>query len=251
MTHVAFITAPLAVLFAMIHIFVGQLRFLSKTPRSRWLSFSGGVAVAYVFLHLLPELSSHGAEFQDALNVSRVLATSTVYALALAGLTIFYAMERALQQSRGERRSEEGRDRPAHGVFWLHIALSSLLIVIIAYLLNHREDTSPAGLALYTVAMTLHFVTADFGTRSDHPELYDHAGRWVLVAATAVGWIAGTVIEVSEVAIGCLFAFLGGGIVLTILKEELPKESESRLLPFVGGVMLYGVLVFGELGAIG
>ena len=250
MSSLTFVTAPLAVLFAAIHILVGRLRFLSAKPRSRWLSFSGGVAVAYVFLHLLPELASHGGDFQEAMEVPRVLATSTVYALALAGLTLFYATERMLQSSKGERREAEGRDRPDHGVFWLHIALSSLLIAIIAYLLNHREDMSPGGLALYTVAMALHFVTADFGTRSDHPELYDDIGRWVLVVATLLGWLAGVFIELDEVTVGCLFAFLGGGIILTILKEELPEESESRLFPFVGGVLLYGALVFGELGAV-
>ena len=35
---------------ALVHALSVKLRFLDKIPRSRWLSFGGGVAVALVFL---------------------------------------------------------------------------------------------------------------------------------------------------------------------------------------------------------
>jgi hypothetical protein len=40
----------------LVHLFAGKLRFLEGTPRSRWLSMAGGISVAYVFLHVFPEL---------------------------------------------------------------------------------------------------------------------------------------------------------------------------------------------------
>lgn len=55
--YLAFFLAAAA--FAAIHFLVPRLRFLEGIPRSRWLSFAGGVAVAYVFMHLLPELAEH------------------------------------------------------------------------------------------------------------------------------------------------------------------------------------------------
>ena len=42
---------------AVVHLFAAHLRFLRGVPRSRWLSIAGGVSVAYVFVHLLPELA--------------------------------------------------------------------------------------------------------------------------------------------------------------------------------------------------
>lgn len=51
------LTGILAAIMATIHIFAGRLRFLDVIPRSRWLSMAGGAAVAYIFVHLLPELS--------------------------------------------------------------------------------------------------------------------------------------------------------------------------------------------------
>jgi hypothetical protein len=240
---IQFLSAPLAFGFALVHIFVRRLHFLDEKPRSRWLSFSSGVAVAYVFLHLLPELATHGSAFRETFGLPLIVSDSLVYALALVGLTLFYATERALKLSGGEA----GEETPDDEVFWLHIGLSSILVFTIAYLLNHRDDTSIAGLAIYFVAMALHFVTANFGTRLDHPDLYDRAGRWVLVAATVAGWAMGLLVELSSAAIGFAFGFVSGAIILTVLKEELPEERESRLVPFVAGVVIYGALVFGEL----
>ena len=238
------VTGLMALAFSATHVLIGQLRFVDRQPRSRWLSFAGGVAVGYVFLHLLPELAAHGRSFSSELGLEELLAESLVYALALTGLVVFYGTERAMKMSRGRRQAEEGRDRPERGIFWLHIAASSVLIFIIGYLLNHREDMSIDGLALFFIAMLLHFVTADFGSRHDHPELYDRQARWVLVAATMGGWLFGLVVEIPTVAIGGLFAFVGGAIILVVLKEELPEERQSYFLPFLGGAAAYALLVF-------
>ena len=244
------ITALMALAFCAVHLFIGKLRFLDVEPRSRWLSFAGGVAVAYVFLHILPELGAHGSTFQRALGMARGAAEAWVYALSLAGLALFYGIERAVVVSRGGRERGDGR-RPERGVFWLHIAASCLLIFIISYLLNHREDPTPEGLILFFVALLVHFVTADFASRADHPEIYDGGGRWALVTATLAGWALGLFVELPQIVIGCLFAFVGGAMTLIILKEELPEERESRFLPFLLGATLYAGLVIGEFYLVG
>ncbi|WP_233998062.1 hypothetical protein [Erythrobacter sp. QSSC1-22B] len=236
----------MAAAFCLVHLFVGRLRFLDRDPRSRWLSFSGGVAVAYVFLHMLPELGAHAGTFRRATGLGEVMAESAVYGVAMLGLAIFYGTERALKRSRDERDDGCAGKRPESSVFWLHIVASSLLIFVIGYLLNHREDASLLGLALYFFAMMLHFITADFGTRGDHPELYDSQGRWALCAATLGGWALGTQVSVPQIAIGGLFAFVAGAIVLVVLKEELPEERKSYFLPFAGGTLVYSALVLGE-----
>tara|TARA_B100000678_G_scaffold78712_3_gene65147 strand:+ start:1950 stop:2708 length:759 start_codon:yes stop_codon:yes gene_type:complete len=238
------ITLGMALAFAGVHLFVGRVRFLEKTPRSRWLSFAGGVAVGYVFLHVMPELGAHAATFERATGLGAAAAEGWVYALSLLGLALFYGIERAIVSSRGEGRPDA---EPSDGIFWLHIGASGLLVAIIAYLLNHREDTSPIGLALFFGAMVLHFVTADFGARSTHPAIYDRWGRWVLAGATLLGWSTGLLVELPQLAIGGLFAFVGGGIILLVLKEELPEDRQSRFLPFLSGAALYAALVLGEV----
>lgn len=49
-----------AIALAVVHLFAGGLRAIDRVPRSRWLSFGGGISVAYVFVHLFPELEERG-----------------------------------------------------------------------------------------------------------------------------------------------------------------------------------------------
>ncbi len=51
------LSLALVAALAAVHLFSGRMRFLSASPRSRWLSAAGGVSVAYVFVHLLPDLA--------------------------------------------------------------------------------------------------------------------------------------------------------------------------------------------------
>ncbi|HSG41183.1 MAG TPA: hypothetical protein VLE27_16205, partial [Thermoanaerobaculia bacterium] len=77
------IAGVLALAMALIHLFAGKLRFLNATPRSIWLSMSGGAAVAYVFLHLLPELAAGQANLEEADWVF-LEPSAEVYLVALA-----------------------------------------------------------------------------------------------------------------------------------------------------------------------
>ncbi len=58
-----------AALLALIRILAGQLHTLRKSPRSRWLSIAGGVAVAYVFLHALQKLNEHRASLAELVGL--------------------------------------------------------------------------------------------------------------------------------------------------------------------------------------
>ena len=136
-----------AALFGAVHLIAPRLRFLSVIPRSRWLSAAGGISVAYVFLHLLPEIAGGRAHLEDRLDLERA-----IWLLALAGLTVFYGLER---QVRGLKR-QRGDARP---VFWLHMASFAIYNFLIGYLTPHREDAGPVALFFYTLAIALHFLT--------------------------------------------------------------------------------------------
>ncbi len=81
---------------AVVHLFSNRLRFLDGTPRSIWLSIAGGISVAYVFIHLLPELAEGQETVTEALDQGEGLAflESHVYLVALVGLAVFYGLQR-------------------------------------------------------------------------------------------------------------------------------------------------------------
>jgi zinc transporter ZupT len=234
------VTGVLALGFALIHLLIGKLAFLRAIPRSRWLSAAGGVAVAYVFLHVLPELAERQRTLREHLGGASALTGRHVYLLALVGLAAFYGLERLVRSARREDATD-GAIPP--GLFWLHLGSFAVYNVMLSYLLLHREDATPTGLLLYFVAIGLHLVTTDFGLRQDAPASYDRVARWVLSAAIVAGWALGVLVDVAEPAIAMLFAFLAGGIVLNVLKEELPEERESRFGAFALGAGGYALVL--------
>ena len=51
------------------------------------------------------------------------------------------------------------------------------------------------------------------------------------------------VAEISDLALALLIAFLAGGIILNVLKEELPEERDSRFGAFAFGAAAYAILL--------
>lgn len=230
-----------AVVLTSVHIFAERLR-LNAIPRSAWLSVAGGTSVAYVFVHLLPELG----EAQEAIGeVTGVLPflERHAYLLALAGLAVFYGVERHSRRSRRQRRETHGEDRTAPAAALLSIGSYVLYNALIGYLLVHRIETATSALILFTLAMGVHFFVNDHGLREHHADLYHRYGRWLVSFAILLGWGVGALTELSEAAIGLLIAFLAGGIVLNVLKEELPDERDSRFSAFAAGAAGYALLL--------
>lgn len=233
----------LAIALALVHVFAGKLRFLDRTPRSRWLSFGSGISVAYVFIHLLPELAEGQRTLEEA-GIAEILAIeSHVWLVALLGMLVFYGLERAAKRSRHENTSEGEGDRTGPGVFWLHIGSFAVYNVLIGYLLLHRLAAGLTPLLLFWFAMLLHFFVNDYGLRQDHRDAYTRTGRWVLAAAVIGGWALGAAVDIHEAAIAVLVAFLGGGVVLNVMKEELPEERQSSFMAFAGGTAAYATLL--------
>ena len=232
---------------AAIHLYSGRMRFLDVLPRSRWLSVAGGISVAYVFVHLLPDLAEEqgtmreaaGEGFSEGFNFLEY----HVYLVALIGLAAFYGLERSAKTSRRRKRTAGDEDSTEAGVFWVHAASFTVYNALIGYLLLHREEPGVWSLILFAFAMGVHFVVNDYGLRRDHKGTYDMIGRWVLAAGILVGWVVGLFFEVSEAAIAVLFGFLAGGVIMNVLKEELPEDHESRFWAFALGATAYAVIL--------
>ena len=128
-------------------------------------------------------------------------------------------------------------------MFWLHIAGFAIYNILIGYLIGQREKSDIRDLLLFSLAMALHFVVNHHGLRQDHKIIYDKIGRWVLSIAIIVGWFLGSVTEINQAIVAVLFAFLAGGIVLNVLKEELPEERESCFWSFACGTLSYTILL--------
>lgn len=228
----------LAGLLAVVHVLAGRFRVLDTIPRSRWLSAGGGASVAYVFVHILPELHELGEHLDDV----PVLAFTErhVYLVGLIGFGAFYGLERLVQRS--SHRGGDGDGAPP-GIFWIHVGSFGVYNVLIGYLLVHRDTPGTVSLLLFAGAMGLHFVVNDYGLHEHHRVRYDRRGRWLLAGGVLIGVAVGALTEIDEAKIAVLFGFLAGGIVLNVIKEELPEERESRFPAFALGATAYTALL--------
>lgn len=221
------------------------MRGLRSPPRNAWLSAFGGVSVAYVFVHLLPELAEGQRAVEGHTGDGPLLdfLEHHVYLVGLAGLAVFYGVEKHALDSRRRRRERGGADRTTDDAFWLSTASFAVYNGVVGYLLLRGDLDEPRALVLYTVALGVHFVINDLSLREHHADAYDRIGRWVIAAAVLVGWFVGVVTEVPERAIAFVLAFIGGGVLLNVLKEELPGERQARFLPFLAGAAGYAALL--------
>lgn len=228
----------------VIHLTAKNMKFLTVVPRSRFLSLGGGIAVAYVFLHLLPELGHFQEVLRGEIEVAFLrFLENQIYLIAMLGLAVFYGLEQLVKRSK--RRNEEANERKSTaGIFWLHISSFTVYNALIGYLLIREEFNGAWGLTFFFIAMGVHFIGNDRGLRATHKEDYDKFGRYLLAAAIFAGWLIGTLTEVSELIISFLTAFIAGGVILNVMKEELPEERASSFSAFFIGLVAYSCLLF-------
>jgi hypothetical protein len=228
----------IAVALAALHLAAPHIRKLPGVPESATGSFAGGLAVAYVFLHLLPELAAGNEAVGEALSdVVRPtpLLELAIFLVALVGFTVFFGLERL---------SGSGGREPGVAVYRLHLVAFLVYNGLITYTMALRLRTGIVFALLFSVAMGLHFVLTDRGLAERYPRRFAAHGRYALAAALLAGWVLSAVFApTSTVVVALLTALLGGSVLLNVFKEELPSGRRSRFGWFLVGLLLYSALL--------
>jgi hypothetical protein len=222
-------------LLATVHVLAGPLLFDRTSARGRWLSFGSGASVAYVFLHLLPEVTDHERALARATDDVELIS-DPVWLLALVGLVGFYGLEHHTHRSRARTEAGEGTET---GTFAAGIALFGVFNATVGYLLVRSQASDARELVLFSAAVGVHLLVVDFALRDHHRADYHRVGRWLLAVALFTGGAVGYAWRMPDAALGGLLAFLCGGIILNTLKEELPRREQSHFGAFAGGAGLY------------
>ncbi|MDY6939243.1 MAG: hypothetical protein SWY16_16440 [Cyanobacteriota bacterium] len=233
----------LAVSLALVHICAGKIQYLNYLRRRWWISIAGGVSISYIFLDILPELGQAQEEVEQSVGFFVKYLEKHVYLLALIGLAVFYGLEKLALRSRNYRQKMHDRDFTRVGIFWVHILSFAIYNGILGYLFREAEERGTLECFLLFFALALHFIVNDIGLREHHKYIYDRLGRWILAGAIVFGWLVGQAVRVDEAAIAAIWAFTAGGIILNVLKEELPEEQESHFGLFAAGAAIYSVVL--------
>lgn len=202
--------------------------------RRRTISLCAGIALAYVFLHLLPELAGLQEELLAGGGRPHPWFREHLYVVALVGLLLFQVVD-----SMGRGGVPAARRKFSYRAEMLFFALYAALI---GYLITGNAELD-RPILLITVALAAHF----FGTDLDLAERYEMAfvtrGCYVLAAATIAGMVIALAMQVDETVLMAGFAFLVGGLLINTLRTELPEPERVKNLFLLIGAVVYAVLL--------
>jgi hypothetical protein len=202
----------------------------------RWHAVSAGVAVAYVFVSVMPELEEHRSAVTESSFGMLLDTEKRIYLWALAGFVAFAGLSRLRSLAPGGVRRTG----------WLYSGTMlgyALYVLLIGYLLVRREDASVLSLALYVFAIGLHLFMVDDELAEQFPRRYDSGGRWLLIGCVLLGWALGIAGAFTDAITARLFAFLAGGILTTAVHAEVRAETGQRFWWFVGGSAAYATIL--------
>lgn len=224
-------------LFACIHLFISKCRFLYGRHGHIWLSASSGVAIAYIFTHLLPDIASARIKYAELDGISGVIAEH-LFLVTLFGLVIYYGFDRAAEFSRGYWTEDHHTSAKRLNVI-LHTIGFAVYNFLIGYLITKIPRPGVEPLILITLIMLVHFLGLDFHFREIERQFYDRWLRWILALSVTLGWITANLTYLSAFTKVIWFAFLTGAILINTIKVELPDDEHARFWPFLVSIIVF------------
>ncbi len=228
-----------AFLFALIFLFGTKVHIIKIKHHRSLLSFAAGVAIAYVFVHLLPELSRASDVFIKTSGFkSELLASYHVYIAAMFGFIIFFGLNHMVKRS---PKDESQNTRPL--IFHTHIIGFAVYVWLVTYLMLRGIGEELTSITLYAIAMGLHFCSIDHELYREHATIYSSYGRYILAIAALLGWAVGFFVELPKPIIITLLGVISGGIIVNSMLTELPRDQAGKFIPFLFGGIFYSALL--------
>jgi hypothetical protein len=223
----------LGILFIIIHLFANNFIPANQIRRRKWISFSGGLAVSYVFVYILP--SMHREQQTVEVYTDNLTMESELYFVGLLGLLIFYGIQKTFKQV---VQSQDNRS-----TLWLQIIFFTIYNMLIVYIVMASNVTGIQSV-FYGIAIGLHFIAVAHDLWRENPKQYNLVGRFVIASGIIIGWIIGVFVTLSSFAQAMIFAFISGAMILNVLKNELPNEQHAHFPTFAFGVISYTLITF-------
>lgn len=225
----------------LIPLLVGRMHFLDQ---ERWRSVGAGFAISYVFLDILPHLSSKQEALQKTVGTGiGAYIEHHAYLLALAGLVTYLSMAVIARNYRINQAVAVAQYKPHNLVYIIVLGLSAYNFMI-GYMIGEQPEHRYEPVIIFTLAMALHMAGVDHTVREHYPSSYDKLFRYLLAAATFGGWLVGFVTTVPDTTFALAFSFLAGAVIIVAFVFELPVVlGGQRYWLFVAGVTGFSALL--------
>jgi hypothetical protein len=212
------------VILAGIHLFANRLSVLGWVWRGKFLSFASGLSFAYIFIDLLPALEKGSSVLKRTFGDAVPYLDRHTYLIALVGVLVYY----------GVQLKEKSKKTN-----WLSICSYLLFNFFIGVSLSDTNNPEIQPLALFTLAMGMHYFVRDHLTGVSEKQ----GAIWALIAALFAGYAVGYFTKVPDSVAAIAIAFVAGGILLNVFRCELPKKKKGGYLWFVIGSISYATIL--------
>ncbi len=226
----------IAVILALTQFFGPNIRVLLRHHTAQASSFGGGVAIAYIFLVLFPEL-----------DIAHQWLGEHIHLVTLVSFLSFYIIELVLAADiAGTRLAAHLPHRsltPATRAFWFHLGILWVFIFMIVFTMPESRADSVVFAVFGTLTIALRLIYKDYVLRMHQDDRYQASGRYLLTIAPITGVIAHWLFEPTEVVLDIFVAILAGGILQSVFRQELPTIDGVKLPWLLAGVATFTILV--------
>lgn len=199
-------------------------------------SFSGGMAVAYVFLHMLPGLVEGNQTIGKLLSQTKALTPLLdlgIFIIALLGFNIYFGLE--LLATRAKLKSKESTKK----AYYLHLLMYGIYNFLITYTMPLRVQSGATYAILFAIVIGLHFIFVDRSFNRNFHQHFSVSGRLFLLGILFLGWLVTALTNpINVVVVSFMIAFLAGSVLYTVFREELPTSEKSSFISFTVGILL-------------
>jgi hypothetical protein len=202
-------------------------------PRARQVqSFGGGVALAYIFLSLFPEIDNAHPWLGDRVHLTTLL-----------GFLLFFVVEAGLfARARRATTSASTQQADETGVIWLHLGIMGLYTAIVMFTLPEEIANDLLFAVGAGLAIGVHLVYKDYVLRDQAGDQFGATGRALMTMAPLIGWVAHRIVDPSEAVLDIAMAVLAGILMQSVFRDELPRPDRASLPWLLGGVATFSLL---------
>src|SRR5208282_5278782 len=140
--------------------------------------------------------------FADSTSLSLHYEGMSIFYVSLMGFLLFYGLDhlrKRLHQSSVKERVGKA--------FIISIAGFAAYVGLMAYLLVHNLEDTPRSVAVFALAIAVHFLGVDHALREEYGAVYQRIGRFVLGAMSLLGWGLGMLVTLPRPVLALLVAF--------------------------------------------
>lgn len=214
----------IAGVLALAHFLAPYVVRLRPKLEPQLSSLAGGFAVAYVCLELIPSL---GTEHD--------LVGRRIYFVILVGFTFFFGLKVWIHHRRKRIHDE-------HANYVIRLAANFLFSMLLVIAMTRTAPDSILVAVIFAALMGVHLLADDLAMADLYPERFEKYGRFVMMAAIAIGMYVGVFRDPSEVTTDLVGAFLTGLVFYQAFREDLPPIGKARFTEFFVGAFFFAVM---------